>query len=128
MSVESMGWETEPNNEIETADIVSIGETVNGTMVEMGTDFDKDYFAIDIATAGKLNVAFGHVITEEVGKEGWIVSLVDADGNIIESVTSDWDSKAVTLWADVEAGRYYILVETGLYFNTARYMFATSLE
>ena len=128
MSVESTGWETEPNNEIETADIVSIGETVNGTMVEMGTDFDKDYFAIDIATAGKLNVAFGHVITEEAGKEGWIISVVDAEGNVIESVTSDWDSKAVTLSADVEAGRYYILVETGLYFNTARYMFATSLE
>ncbi len=128
MSVESTGWETEPNNEIESADIISIGDTVNGTMVEMGTDFDKDYFAIDIKAPGKLNIAFGHVITEEAGKEGWIVSIVDGQGNVLETVTSDWDSKAVTLSADVEEGRYYILVETGLYFNTARYMFMTSLE
>ncbi|MBR5234070.1 MAG: hypothetical protein IKW03_07650 [Clostridia bacterium] len=128
MSVDSADWETEPNNDPETADIISIGETVNGTMVEMGTDFDKDYFAIDIETAGKLNVAFGHVITEESGKEGWVVSIVNSEGYVVQTVSSDWDSKAVALSADVKAGRYYILVETGLYFNTARYMFITSLE
>ncbi len=128
MSVESTGWETEPNNDMNTADIISIGDTVNGTMVEMGTDFDKDYFAIDTETAGRLNIAFGHVITEEADKEGWIVSIVDSEGTVIETVSSDWDSKAVTLSADVEAGRYYVLVETGLYFNTARYMFVTSLD
>ena len=128
LTIESEGWETEPNNTVDSADIINIGGTVNGTMIEMGTDFDKDYFAIDIPTAGVLSVAFAHIVIDEPGKEGWIVSVVDAEGNVISSMTSDWDSTAEMLTAEVEAGRYYILVETGLYFNTSRYVFATTLE
>lgn len=128
LTVESSGWETEPNNSMDTADVIGIGSTVNGTMVEMGTDYDKDYFMLDIEVAGTLSIAFGHIVVDEPDKEGWIVSVADADGNIISSMTSDWDSPAEVLTAPVEAGRYYIVVETGLYFNTSRYVFATVLE
>lgn len=128
LTVESSGWETEPNNTIETADAVEVGSTVNGTMIEMGTDFDKDYFAIDVPTAGTFSLAFGHIIVNEAGKEGWIVSVLDAEGNILDTLSSDWDSPADVLTLDVDAGTYYILVETGLYFNSGRYVFATSLE
>lgn len=128
LTVESQGWETEPNNTVDTADVIQVGDTVSGTMVEMGTDFDKDYFAIDIPTAGVFSLAFGHIIVNEAGKEGWVVSLLDSEGNVLDTLSSDWDSSADVLTADVEAGRYYVLVETGLYFNTGRYVFATSLE
>lgn len=128
LTVESTGWETEPNNSTDTADVIEVGSSVNGTMVEMGTDYDKDYFALDISVAGTLSVAFGHIVVDEPDKEGWIVSVVDADGNVVSTITSDWDSPAEVLTAQVDAGRYYILVETGLYFNTSRYVFATALE
>ena len=128
LTVESDGWETEPNNTVETADVIEIGSSVNGTMIEMGTDFDMDYFAVDIPTAGTFGVAFAHILVNEPDKEGWVVSVLDADGNVLATLTSDWDSPADMLSVDVEAGRYYILVETGLYYNSGRYAFATSLE
>ncbi len=127
LTVESPDWETEPNNTVETADILQVGDTVNGTMVEMGTDFDKDYFAIDFPTAGTFSLAFGHIQVNEPDKEGWVVSVLDSEGNVLETMSSDWDSPADVLTLEVEADRYYILVETGLYFNTSRYLFATSL-
>ncbi len=127
LTVESSDWETEPNNTIDTADLIQVGDTVNGTMVEMGTDFDKDYFAIDFPTAGTFSLAFGHIQVNEPDKEGWVVSVLDREGNVHETLSSDWDSPADVLTLEVEADRYYILVETGLYFNTGRYVFATSL-
>ncbi len=122
LTVESIGWETEPNNSIETADVITLEKSVSGTMIETGVDYDKDYFAFDIAENSTVNVTFSHVTTDEKDKEGWIVTLFDENSEKIESITSNWDSGEMKFTADIPAGKYYILVETGLYFNSARYV------
>ena len=115
-------WETEPNNLPADADILKIGKSVNGTLVETGVDYDKDWYRIDVAEKQTLSFSFVHVATEEAGKEGWIVSLVDEKGNIIGTTTSDWDEAEKSISLILPEGSYYIVIETGLYFNSGRYI------
>lgn len=121
-SEQNPDWETEPNNLPADADILEIGKTVNGTLVETGVDYDKDWYRLDLEEDQKLSFSFGHVTTEEAGKEGWVVSLVDSNGNIIGEMTSDWDEAEKSFSRTLTAGSYYIVIETGLYFNSSRYI------
>lgn len=122
VTVQDSTWESEPNNTIDSADVITLDKPVNGTMIEYGTDFDEDYYKLELDGAGTLQVDFTHTASVSESKEGWIISILDSDGNMISSTTADWDSDTVTLTAQIsQAGEYYILVETGLYFNSDRY-------
>lgn len=125
-SEQNADWETEPNNLAADADILEIGKSVNGTMVEIGVDYDKDWYKVTLDEEQKICVSFGHVSTEEAGKEGWIVTLVDIDGNIIEEMSSDWDEAEKSFYRNLPAGSYYIVIETGLHFNSSRYILSVN--
>ena len=115
-------WETEPNNSIESADIITLDKPVNGTLIEYGTDFDEDYYKIKLDGTGTLQIDFAHTASVAEAKNGWNISILDANGKVISSAAVDWNSDTVTLTAEIgEAGEYYVLVETGLYFNSDRY-------
>lgn len=114
-------WESEPNNSPATANLITFGSMVNGSLVATGIDYDADYYKVQTENSGTIQVSFNHILTGEADKEGWIISLLDKDGNVIASQTSNWDSEEVTFTADVESGTYFILVETGLFFNSDRY-------
>ena len=122
LTVQNTNWETEPNNTPAEADILQLGTTINGAMVETGVDYDRDWYRVSIDTARELNVSFSHIRTNEAGKQGWIVSVLDTSGNIIKSVSVDWDVEEVDFAVNAGAGDYYILIETGLYFNSNRYI------
>ncbi len=126
LTVESTGWETEPNNTMQEADVITLENAVSGTMIELGVDYDKDYYVLDVAENTAINISFSHIATDEKGKEGWVVSLLDSNGNKLESSSVSWDSGGVSFSKDIVAGRYYVLVETGLYFNSARYVLTVS--
>ncbi len=122
LTVQNTNWETESNNTPAEADILQLGTTINGAMVETGVDYDRDWYRVSVDTAREINVSFGHIRTNEAGKEGWIVSVLDTSGNIVKSVSVDWDVEEVDFAVNVGAGDYYILIETGLYFNSNRYI------
>lgn len=122
LSVQNTGWETEPNNMPADADILEIGSTVNGTLVETGVDYDRDWYRITLDEEQKLSFSFGHIKTDEADKEGWIVSLVDSNGNIIGELASDWDDEEKSFSKTLAPGSYFILIETGLYYNSNRYI------
>lgn len=122
MTVQNSDWETEPNNTPTDADILKLGTSINGTMIETGVDYDRDWYKITTTKTSEIKVTFNHIKTEESGKEGWIISLVDNGGNVIESVSSDWNEEEITFSSDLVAGSYYVLVETGLHFNSNRYV------
>lgn len=126
LTVQDGTWESEPNNTTDDADIITIGKAINGTMIENGVDYDKDYFKVDISSSGTLQVDFSHTVSNSESKEGWVISIVDADGNELSSTSADWDSDTVTFTAAVESGSYYILVETGLYYTGDRYSITTT--
>lgn len=122
LTVQNTNWETEPNNSPVDADILQPGVAINGAMVEVGVDYDRDWYKLTVENEKELNISFGHIKTDEAGKEGWIVSLIDVNGNIISKISVDWDVEEKYINATVGAGEYYILVETGLYFNSNRYI------
>lgn len=122
LTVQDGTWESEPNNTPSAADIITLGTPVNGTLIETGVDFDKDYYSVQVNSTGTLQISFNHIRSGEADKEGWIISVIDKDGNVISEAASDWDSEELTFTANLEAGTYFILVETGLFFNSSRYI------
>lgn len=122
LTVQNISWETEPNNYPADADILQIGTPINGTMVETGVDYDRDWYTITATEKTDITVTFSHITTDEKDKEGWILSLVDSEGNIINTKTSAWDEKELSFSATLEPDKYYILIETGLHFNSNRYV------
>lgn len=122
LTVQNTSWETEPNNSPADADILEIGTAINGTMVETGVDYDRDWYTITATEKTDITVTFDHITSDEADKEGWIVSLVDSEGNIIHTKTSAWDEKEISFSATLEPDKYYILIETGLHFNSNRYV------
>lgn len=127
LSIQDGAWESEPNNTMAQADELGWDQAINGTLIETGVEYDQDYFALMAETAGTVRVAFSHIREEEAGKQGWLISLLDESGNVITTQTSDWNEEEITLTAQIEPGVYYILVETGLYFNSSRYLLTASL-
>ena len=122
LSIQEADWETESNNTPDDADIIKFNKPINGTLVENGVNYDKDWFNISTTEKTTVTVSFSHIKTKEPEKEGWIISLVDKNGNIIKTVSSDWDTEEISFTASLDAGNYYVLVETGLYFNSSRYV------
>ncbi|MBR5497148.1 MAG: hypothetical protein IKV76_04120 [Clostridia bacterium] len=122
LSVQDGSWETEPNNIPSAADTLAFGKAVNGALIATGVDYDKDYFSVRTEAAGTLQVSFNHIRRDDADKEGWVISVIDSQGNIIAQQTSDWNSEEIVFTANVEAGTYFILVETGLFFNSDRYI------
>lgn len=128
MQTTDSGWETEPNNTAETADNLTIGTSIQGTMTEIGVDFDKDWFVFDVPEDCKADIAFGHMVTNEANKEGWIISLIDSEGNTVATETSDWNEPEKTFSADVKSGKYFICIETGLNYNSDAYILNVKLS
>lgn len=121
VTVSDGSWETEPNNTSSQADSLVLGRTVNGTLIETGTSYDKDYFRFTVSEECALTVSFGHIVSADNGKEGWLVSLLNADETVIASLNSNWNDTRKTFTVKLTPGTYYILVETGLYFNSSQY-------
>lgn len=122
LNVQDSAWESEPNNTTETADELILGTPINGTLVETGVNYDRDFFAFNVQNDGKINVSFSHIKTQGDNKQGWIISVIDENGDTVAEESSYWDSGEITFAADVKSGKYYAVVETGLYFNSARYV------
>lgn len=114
-------WETEQNNTTDTADAINLNSKINGTLVEIGTDYDADYFTFNIENETRLKVTFSHTFINEADKEGWIVTLRDENGNAIKTGASDWDDGEMQFAQTLSPGKYYISVETGMYFNSVAY-------
>lgn len=128
LTVQNTNWETEPNNSPADADSIVFGEAINGTMIETGVDYDRDWFAFAIEEEKDIKVSFDHIKSQEADKEGWHISILDESGNIIATKASDWNDDEVIIRHKLHAGKYYVLIETGLYFNSDRYILTVTNE
>ena len=94
--------ETEGNNTIGTADILTSGISISG---QTSSYADDDYFKATITQAGSLNLDF----ESDADYYSHRVSLLDAGGNTLYSgsIDGDWNG-SVTVSA---AGTYYLLID-----------------
>lgn len=135
----SSKWETEPNNSASAADKLTDSVAVNGTMVEIGTDYDTDYFRITLDKKQDISLALSH--SKKTGsKEVFVYTLYDKDmkpvapqdenGNyyynvfdeIIYKVSNTLDTeKTVVYYNSLPAGTYYVKVTSGIYYSNMQY-------
>ena len=103
-------WETESNKTLLTADSISVGDPIMGSLMESN---DVDYYAVDIVQAGYYSIAFEHAA---VTKGEWKISIVDNTGNDVDYFFSSLsDTKSNKNFVNLASGRYYIMVEKRSY-------------
>lgn len=135
----SSKWETEPNNSASAADKLSDSVAVNGTMVEIGTDYDTDYFRITLDKKQSISLSLSH--SKKTGsKEVFVYTLYDKDMNpvapqdkngkyfynvfdeIIYKVSNTLDTaETVVYYNSLPAGTYYVKVTSGIYYSNMQY-------
>ena len=98
--------ETEPNNDMDHADSLVSGESIIG---QLSSESDEDWFSITTSGAAVINASF-HIDTAH-NFEHWDISIKDASGNALASVSCCADNNETELRAAVtEPGTYYIII------------------
>lgn len=144
--VKSVKWETEPNNSLSTADKLTSGAEVNATMVEIGTDYDADYFKITLDKTQNISLSLSH--SKKTGnKEVFVFALYDKsmkpvapqdkNGNyyynvfdeIIYKVSNTLETEnTVVYYNSLPAGTYYVKVLPGIYYSNMKYSLTYSVR
>lgn len=144
--VKSSKWETEPNNSTATADKLTAGAAVNGTMVEIGTDYDTDYFKLTLDKKQNISLALSH--SKKTGnKEVFVFTLYDKNmkpvapqdkngkyfynvfDEIIYKMSNTLETeKTVAYYNSLPAGTYYVKVTPGIYYSNMKYSLTYSVR
>ena len=103
----SSAWETEFNDDITTADPVSLAKTVNGNLQ---VDVDEDWYRVVLDRSGMLRLMFGNVYAES---GSWKVQVWDSDNKQVwagSAIAKNLkDTKLIDL--SLDAGTYYVRVD-----------------
>ena len=107
--VSDQNWETEDNNNTNTANAITLGTTYKGTIWKSD---DTDWYVFDVPTNSKVNVNIKPNVDSnmELVGSGWNVYLYEAGNNTslkgMSYVTSNKDLSMI-----VPAGKYYVQVK-----------------
>ena len=144
--VKSAKWETEPNNSSSSADKLTAGVAVNATMVEIGTDYDTDYFKLTLDKKQNISLSLSH--SKKTGnKEVFVFTLYDKDmkpvapqdkngkyfynvfDEIIYKMSNTLETeKTVAYYNALPAGTYYVKVTSGIYYSNMKYSLTYSIR
>ncbi len=123
-------WETECNDSFDMADVLSPSVVVNGLLADRNVDYDYDYYTFEIKSASDVSVIFSHEVLS-YSREIFEFRLYDENYNVVStvkngksvdriSVKSDEEEVTVT-YTSLPAGKYYIKVATGIFFDAIGY-------
>lgn len=120
-------WESEYNNTFQRADMIQSDIPVNGFLSECGIDYDFDFYTFTLTEQTDISVLFSHEALS-YNRNIFTFTLYDADKN---AVADSEGSTVIKVAADAEkvtadykalpAGKYYIKVGTGQFFDLIRY-------
>ena len=98
-------WETEFNDDLETADTLALGATVNGSSMD---SYDDDFYRFTLTKATTVNIYFNN---PQYSSGMWDVYLRDLNGNTIDDFDFDADTTShTTANLNLKAGTYTIEV------------------
>lgn len=128
---ENAFYETEPNNDRKNADALKEGVALGGNLNKGKTDYDNDFFVIDITKKGKADFTFTHRITGS-DKEYFRINISDSSGNPVVFYTSEGlmcegsvsctaDIPKLVFSSEFNPGKYYINITTGDYYSDSAY-------
>jgi hypothetical protein len=120
---QSDAWETESNNSVDTADLISVNTSINGRVM---TSSDVDYYKVSLSSAGYISLIFN---PDNANKDYacWYVTLYNADqkeltqyefnGSITHNMCNPIGVPAGTYYAKVSEGYAYSNVPYELKLN-----------
>ncbi len=131
--------ECEYNDTKETANAITVGGTITGNLTNRAPAGDTDYYHFTLTDNGYFAVSLTHepdadevknVKNGDPSKDGWRITVTDADGNIIYGDMSSWDDSGVSSpMIGLSAGEYYICVDNAnIYFNNVQYVITTEFK
>lgn len=109
--------ETEPNDKLVNANLISIGDTINGVNSGDGktgaaASSDADYFYFNVSKAGELSFSLSFAKTLSY-KTAFNVQIVDAGGNVVYRAPTSMKQYNAT-YSDiyVKAGNYFVSISS----------------
>lgn len=117
-------YEKELNNTRDTANPVTFNTNWYGKLITKDVDFDNDYFSFETTEPKNVCVQLRHGVGSD-SSVAWTVSIISESGEVIASVMSSKSDDVVSTGVvELEnAGKYYVLVETGLVESEEEYNF-----
>ncbi len=120
-------WETEFNDTAAAADILFEAVPVKGIIADRGTDYDFDYYVIELSESADVTLSLSHEKLS-YSKEIFNFTLYGADNNAVKAqdgqsvirVKSDEES-VTAVYKQLAAGRYYVRVSSGIFFDSIVY-------
>ena len=128
---EASSTETEFNNSADTADVLLEHTPVTGSLTERDTDYDTDFFVLEITESADITVEFTHEVLSG-SREIFSFSLYDeelepvaayseeGEGAVLIHSPSD-SEKTEAHYKNLPAGRYYIKVTPGIFYSEIQY-------
>ncbi len=117
----SKTWETENNNDKNSADEIEIKKVYTGAITNRN---DVDWYKFTVTSEQKLAVRFTHEPSESTRKN-WELTLYNSDAvNKLTTISiNDKESKKTTDYVNLKPGTYYVKVSDSSYYSTANYNF-----
>lgn len=126
-------WESEPNNSMASADGLTADVIINGVLADMGTDFDYDWYSFTLDNQKNVSVNLSHEVLS-YSKNIFTFTLYNSDGNVVKTSTgqtnvnsSASDESVSADFAALPAGKYYIRVTPGLFYDNISYLLKYSV-
>lgn len=120
-------WETESNNSFEKADKLYENTPVWGLLADRETDYDFDYYVIEITENTDITVSFSHEVLS-YSKEIFNFTLYDYNKKAVKNESGDSVIKSCSDNATVSSvykglvpGKYYVKVSAGIFFDSIKY-------
>ncbi|MBE6789889.1 MAG: hypothetical protein E7535_01700 [Ruminococcaceae bacterium] len=119
---DNVTYENEKNDTIATANEITLNSTVTGSVAQMLSGIDRDYFCFAVDAPGAVMLEFSHLPTEE-DKDGWNISLLDKNGTALYREISKWSDDILSSpEIGLDTGIYYVLIDSdNLYLNPDDY-------
>ena len=117
-------WETENNDDVTTADVISVGETINGAFFE---PFDRDWYTFTLSKATDVQLSFTHPLY--TSGDTWLYLFGSHSVKDSEALWDDYhdmrDSGVTSGVMSLDAGTYYVKVTPN--YNTTGQHYSLSI-
>ena len=109
----SNDWETENNNSKDSANVIKVNESINGSLSMKG---DVDWYTFNVSASCEIAITFNHEVVDS-SSTYWIIYVYDNTG--VTTLLS-WGRKgntetATSDYITLSPGKYYIKVERDNY-------------
>lgn len=123
------GYESEPNDTFETADVITNNSPVRGSLTLRSNPMERDFYRISMPSRGYLQLSFDHEDLAQ-DRDGWNIYIYNANRDVLYTAISGWNTPSLrSPKIGLPAGDYYICIDAeNRHHNFATYTLTASYE